>query len=247
MRTAAFLILAAALHGQSFDVASVKTSAKTVGPDYNNQVTFGPSSFTGKNVTLKRLVVEAYGVDPPQVFGGPKWLGEAEYDIEAKAGQPAAKEQLRKMLQPLLAARFHLVIHRETRELKGYEMVIDKGGPKIKPVKEGEGRITPLGSPHFHGELGELAGLISVQLSIPMIDDPTRPAVASGGPAPVFNKTGLSGTYDFDIERRPEFGADPFNMWQHVLQDRLGLKLQSTKGPVEGIVVDSADRTPVEN
>src|SRR5580698_3028450 len=135
---ALFAVVTAFTHAQTFDVASVKASAKPVGKDYNNQITIGPSTFTGKNVTLKRLIVEAYGVDPPQVFAGPKWLDESEYDVEAKAGQAVSKEELRKMLRPLLASRFHLAIHRETRELKTYELVIDKGGPKIQPVKEGD-------------------------------------------------------------------------------------------------------------
>jgi uncharacterized protein (TIGR03435 family) len=240
-------LLIAALDAQSFDVASVKPSSRTVGADYNNRIVIGGATFSGKNVTLKRLIVEAYGVEPPQVFGGPKWLNESEYDVEAKASQPATKEQLRRMLQPLLADRFHLAIHRETRELKVYELAIDKGGPKIRPVKDGEGTPAPLGSRHFHGDFEQLANLISVQLTIVIPDDPSRPGVASGSPVPVFNKTGLTGIYDFDVDLKPEPGADPFALWQRLLEEQLGLKLESRKTPVEGIVVDSAERVPVAN
>src|SRR5580658_6831971 len=102
----AFALVIGALRAQGFDVASVKPSAKPVGPDYNNQITIGPSTFSGKNVTLKRLIVQAYGVTPPQVFAGPKWLDESEYDVEAKADRAVSRAQLRAMLQPLLAARF---------------------------------------------------------------------------------------------------------------------------------------------
>ena len=125
-----FPLLIAAMQAQSFDVASVKPSPKTAGKDYNNRIAIGGATFSGRNVTLKRLVVEAYAVAPPQVFGGPKWLDENEYDVEAKADRPAAKEQLRLMLRTLLAARFHLAVHRETRELKVYAMVAGKSGPK---------------------------------------------------------------------------------------------------------------------
>jgi uncharacterized protein (TIGR03435 family) len=247
-RISALAFLAGILHAQTLDVASVKPSAKPVGKDYNNRIAIGPSTFSARNVTLKRLIVEAFGVEPPQVFGGPKWLDESEYDVEAKADRPASGEQLRRMLQPLLASRFHLVIHRETRELKVYELVVDKDGPKIQPVKEGEGTPAPLGSRHFHGELQELANLISVQLTIPApMDDPTRPSIASGAPVPVFNKTGLSGTYDFDLDMKIEPGVPSFNRWQSVLTEQLGLKLEARKAPVEGIVVDSADRVPVAN
>lgn len=247
-RVLALAFLAAVAYAQSFDVASVKLSANPVGPDYNNKIVIGPSSFSGKNVTLKRLIVEAYGVQPTQVFDGPKWLAEAEYDVEAKADRAVSKEELRKMLQPLLAARFHLAIHRETRELKTYELVVDKGGPKIRPVKDGQGTPAPLGSRHFHGTLEQLANLIAVQLSIPAtMDDPARPSIASGAPIPVFNKTGLTGTYDFDVEMKLEPGIPSFNLWQRVLEEQLGLRLESRKSPVEGIVVDSADRVPVAN
>jgi uncharacterized protein (TIGR03435 family) len=243
-----FALVTAACGAQSFEVDSVKLSAKPVGKDYYNQITIGPSTFSGRNVTLKRLIVEAYGVDPPQVFGGPKWLDDAEYDVEAKAAQAVSRDELRKMLQPLLAARFHLTTHRETRELKIYELTVDKGGPKVQPVKEGEGTPAPLGSRHFHGTLQQLANLISIQLTIPAAtDDPSRPAIASGAPVPVFDKTGLTGTYDRDIDFKFDPSVPAFNRWQNVLQEQLGLKLESRKAQVEGIVVDSADRTPVAN
>ncbi|HEX3745049.1 MAG TPA: TIGR03435 family protein [Bryobacteraceae bacterium] len=246
-----FVLLAlftALAFAQSFDVTSVKLSVNPVGKDYNNQVVLGPSAFHAPNVTLQRLIVEAYALTPPQVFGGPKWLDETEYDVEARCDRAVSHDELRRMLQPLLAARFHLVLHRETRELKVYELVADKDGPKIHPVKEGEGTPAPLGSRHFHGDLQQLANLISVQLTIPApTDDPSRPSVASGAPVPVFNRTGLTGIYDFDIAMRLEPGVPPFNMWQRVLQEHLGLKLESRRMPVEGVVVDSADRVPVAN
>jgi uncharacterized protein (TIGR03435 family) len=79
------------------------------------------------------------------------------------------------------------------------------------------------------------------------MDDPTRPSIASGAPVPVFNKTGLLGTYDFDLDMKIEPGVPSFNRWQSVLTEQLGLKLEARKAPVEGIVVDSADRVPVAN
>jgi uncharacterized protein (TIGR03435 family) len=247
-RILAFACLAAVIHAQSFDVASVKLSAKPVGPDYNNQVTIGPSTFSGKNVTLKRLVGLAYTLEPSQVFGGPKWFEETEYDVEAKSDRGFSKEDLSKMLQSLLAERFHLATHRETRELKIFELLIDKNGPKIHPVREGESTPAPLGSSHFHGEMEQLANLISIQLTIPAaMDDPSRPSVASAAPVPVFDRTGLTGIYDFDIDMKLEAGVPSFNLWQRVLQEQLGLKLESRKAQVEGIVVDSADRVPVAN
>jgi uncharacterized protein (TIGR03435 family) len=71
--------------------------------------------------------------------------------------------------------------------------------------------------------------------------------MASGTPVPVFDKTGLAGTYDFDVEFRLDPTVPAFNRWQNVLQEQLGLKLESRKSQIEGIVVDSADRVPVAN
>ncbi len=84
-------------------------------------------------LTLKRLIVQAYGVQPYQVFGGPNWLDGAEYDIDAKADGTVAKERLAAMLRTLLAERFHLAVHHDTRELRVYELAVDKGGAEDSP------------------------------------------------------------------------------------------------------------------
>ena len=228
-----------AAFAQSFEVASVKPSRQTLGRDFNKPVVFGPSGLTGRNVTLKRLIVEAYNVQPHQVFGAPKWLDDSEYDIDAKADGPAAKEQLRLMLRALLAERFRLALHRENKELHVYELVVDKGGPKIHAAKE------PAGS--GARSLEQLANLISVQLTIPEPADPGKPSIASGAPIPVIDKTGLTGLYEITYDLHPDPGMDMFKLWQRILQDQLGLKLQSRKAPMEILIVDRADRIPVAN
>jgi uncharacterized protein (TIGR03435 family) len=251
-RTLASLLLAPlfstmALHAQSFDVVSVKASLNPVGPDYNNRIAIGPSTFSGKNVTLKRLLSEAYGMEPSRISGGPKWLAEAEYDVEGKTEGAVSPEEMRKMLQTLLAERFHAEVHRETRELRTYELTVDKGGIKIRPASDGEPAAPRPGAFHFHGDLQQLADLISVQLTIPAaMDDPSRPSMASGPPIPVFNRTGLTGAYDLDVDLKLAAGIPAFNLWQAALTE-FGLKLESRKGGVEVLVVDRADRVPVAN
>src|SRR5215471_20084235 len=88
----------------AFDVASVKPSERQVGPDYNNRLTFTPAGLSGKNVTLRCLISEAYRLQMRQVIG-PNWLDQHEYDVEARAGHPAGKEELDLMLRDLLARR----------------------------------------------------------------------------------------------------------------------------------------------
>uniref|UniRef100_Q020C7 Peptidase M56, BlaR1 n=1 Tax=Solibacter usitatus (strain Ellin6076) TaxID=234267 RepID=Q020C7_SOLUE len=236
---AALLLWHCASFAQSFEVASVKPSRQTLGRDFNKAVVFGASSVTGRNVTLKNLIVAAYNVQPHQVFGGPKWLDDSEYDLDAKADGPVAKEQLRLMLRALLAERFRLALHRETKELHVYELVVDKGGPKIHAAKEPAGPGAR--------SLEQLANLISVQLTIPEPTDPGKPSIASGAPIPVIDKTGLTGVYEITYELRPEPGMDMFKLWQQVLQGQLGLKLESRKAPVEVLILDNADRIPVAN
>jgi uncharacterized protein (TIGR03435 family) len=238
---------AQALKTVAFDVASVKPSQNLVGPDYNNQFAFSPVGITGKNVTLKRLIAEAYEVQLNQVVG-PSWLDRNEYEIEARTEESARKDQLALMLQNLLGERFSLKQHRETRSMSVYQLVIDKSGPKIRPSKDGEAPKAGTGF-HFHGDLRQLADLLAVQLTIPESNDPdpARPHTAAGAPIPVLDKTGLSGIYDFTVDLKPEFGTGVFTVWQRVLQDQLGLRIESNRGDATVLVVDNAIQIPAAN
>jgi|SRR5579863_715088 len=230
-----FACLGCVAFGQTFDVASVKISQRQVGKDDQGEVATGPAGLSGRNVTLKNLIVEAYGLQPHQVFGGPAWLDSSEYDVEAKAGAPASKEQLDLMLRTMLADRFQLKFHRDTKELQVYELVAGKNGPNLRAAKDGL-------------SMHQLANLISIQLTIPALsDDPSKPSIASGPLVPVLDKTGVEGTYDITVDLRLEPGADSFTLWQRFLQDRLGLKLESRKEKMEVLVVDSTAKTPTSN
>ena len=79
------------------------------------------------------------------------------------------------------------------------------------------------------------------------MDDPTRPSIASGPPVPVVDKTGLQGIFDLNVEIRPEAGVDMYTLWQRVLQEQLGLRLESRKDKVDVLVVDGAERIPTAN
>jgi|SRR5271157_2528831 len=234
----------------AFAVASVKPSRHVLGRDADSRISIGPAGLRGGNVTLKHLIAEAYGVQPYQIFGGPNWLDAEEYDVEAKADGPATREQEALMLRGLLTDRFRLSLHDETRELRVYHLVVDKHGARIRATTDAEtpaAKAGAAGPRSFHGDMQRFADLLSVQLSIAMPDDPTQPGRASGSPVPVMDKTGLPGVYDFSVDMRPEPGADIFTLWQGVLQDQLGLKLESLKAPVEVLVIDHAERIPVAN
>src|ERR1700678_2833080 len=112
----------------AFEVASVKVSHEP--PDSNaSKITLG--TVWMRNMTLRASIGEAYNVKELQVLGGPKWLDSERYDIDAKSAGPAHGPELMAMLQTLLAERFQLALHRETKVASGYALVVSKAGLKM--------------------------------------------------------------------------------------------------------------------
>jgi uncharacterized protein (TIGR03435 family) len=188
----------------------------------------------------------AYNVKDFQISGVPEWaLGRDQfYDITAKVeGESApALEQVRPMLQTLLADRFQLKLHRETRELPVYDLVDDKKGPKLKES------IGPR-SPHPVTFSGTLTRFNLLDKSLADLVD----SIAGFVDRPVLDKTGLTGRYDFTLEfthsnpdlvarDSPEADRSIFT----AIQEQLGLKLTPAKAPTEILVIDHAER-PSEN
>ena len=227
--------------GQTFEVASVRPSRSLLGPDANNRLVFEAAGIVAENVTLRRLAAEAYDLQMNQVLG-PAWIDRNEYDIEAKAGAAATRERLSALLRALLAERFGMKAHRETREMRVYELAIARGGPKTRAMDG------PAGSGlHFHGDMRHFADFLAVQLSIPVSDDPTQPGRASGPPVPVFDRTGLEGVYDFPVDIKPEPGSDMFILWQRHLREKMGLRIEVRKGDTDVLAIDSAEKIPTGN
>ena len=227
----------------SFAVASVKTSPAPASRDDRNRIAARPAGFSARNVTLKRLIAEAYGVQSVQVLG-PAWIDSSQYELEARTEAPVARDALRPLLQSLLAERFRLALHRESREMRAYELVLDKGGPKIPPATRPADPAAGWGT--FQGSLPEFADLLSIQLSIALPADPSKPGVA-GEPIPVVDRTGLTGIYNFNVDLKPERGDDMFILWQRRLREQFGLRLESRKTKVDLLVIDRAERIPAAN
>jgi uncharacterized protein (TIGR03435 family) len=149
------------------------------------------------------------------------------------------------MLRTLLADRFRLSLRRESKKLRAYVLTEDKRGFKLRPSQDAGGPV--FGFPRFHGDLNQFCAILSIQLTIPTIDDPTKPARATGPPVPVLNRTALEGIYDIRLDLKPEPGGDIFTLWQRRLQEQLGLKLENQRTPVEILVIDRAERIPTAN
>jgi uncharacterized protein (TIGR03435 family) len=229
----------------SFEVISVRPSQQEVGPDYNNQIAYSTTGFTGRNVTLKRLIAEAWHCQLNQVIG-PAWIDRNEYDIAARLPDGASKEQIPLMLRSLLADRFGLKQHSETQSMRVYELTVAPGGPRIHPIGSGDAAAAGQGF-HFRGDMRQFADLLSVQFSIPAAASPSEPARAGGAPTPVLDKTGLEGIYEFTVEMKPELGTDGFTAWKRALGDQLGLNVDSRKADVTVVVVDDALKIPTAN
>jgi uncharacterized protein (TIGR03435 family) len=223
----------------AFDVASVKRLPPPVGGVLSS-MKLDPGRLTCSNVNLRKLIVQAYGVKDFQL-SGPEWLNSEIYDIAATMPPATSTDQVLLMMQSLLQGRFQLKLHRETKEVPMYALVVGKSGLK---VKEGEfGRSSTSASP---GQLtaqkipmAKLADFLSGQLGSPVTD-----------------MTGMKGFFDFTLEWAPdarpgEAGATtdsvPGSSIFAALQEQLGLKLETRKGPVEMLVIDRVEKIPTGN
>jgi uncharacterized protein (TIGR03435 family) len=221
----------------AFEAASVKPNTSGSGSSRSNG-SKGQTIFI--NVTLRQLVMRAYSIMDFQLIG-PDWMANLRFDLAFKypgdtdkADEPD-KDRRALMLQTLLAERFHLAVHRESKEMPAFALLPAKGGPKLTDGRPG-GASTKTNRGRFEDEGVSMAGLaeqLAQQLEHPVVD-----------------KTGLPGVYNLKLEWTPDDASGdqaPGPSIFAALQEQLGLKLQTQKSPVDIVVVDRVDRTPVEN
>jgi uncharacterized protein (TIGR03435 family) len=267
----------------TFDVASVKLNKSG---ELNRMFRNQPGGrFNAVNVPLKDIIRVAYGLQLFQIVGGPDWIDNDHYDIVAKAaadvpplGPPGtAPSPMALMLQNLLADRFKLKTHKDTREMPQYALTLartdGKLGPKLeRPATDcaamraggpGARGGTPPGPPPipkpgerppcgaFIGPAGMAVGSISMTQFASMLSQLVG--------RPVVDKTALDGNWSFNLDFAPEFAlgapppgapapqADPNAPSLYTaLQEQLGLKLESQRGPADVLVIDSVER-PTED
>lgn len=281
----------------TFEVASVKPAE----PQEMGRMMIGtrggpgtpdPTHATFTNVSLTMLINIAYGVRDYQVTA-PGWMDSTRFDIVAKVPAGATKDDFKLMLQNLLAARFRLVVHKDSKEAPVYALLVGKNGSKLKespkdaPAEDpasaepapGRGQIGPPprdknGFPILRGGRGNLmlmgpgGRLQSVGGHVTVSEFAANLSGLLG--RPVIDETGLKGQFDYQLEftteglalmrglPQPPPGAEggrgpaveasePGPSIFTALQDQLGLKLESRKGPMDMIVVDSCEKSPTEN
>jgi uncharacterized protein (TIGR03435 family) len=234
----------------TFEVASIKLNTSG---DRGSGTNGTKGELTITNATLKSIIQSAYNVREYS-FSGPDWLGSVRFDINAKFPPEESTEITRErrqltrqlMMQNLLAERFKLEAHRETKMLPGYTLVVTKKGAKLKPSERKDGTSITTNNGIMDGtgmSMKSLANMVSITLR-----------------GPVADMTGIEGSYDIKLEWSTDEGGgggigstgeakspDTRPSIFTALQETLGLRLEARKVPVEILVVDRVERTPTEN
>jgi uncharacterized protein (TIGR03435 family) len=179
--------------------------------------------------------------------GGPDWLATERFDIEAVTDRPATKEQMTLMLRSLLAERFKLKMHRETRELRVYALTVGKNGPKLTRAKEDEREALMQRPKEGPGRTGE--ELVVQKTSIARFTEYLSRQLDQ----PVIDRTGLQGDFSFTLNWVPDVNPpveriDAFGpAGIAAIEETLGLKLESVRSDIGIWVVDAVERTPTPN
>ena len=243
-RITAALSLCLTLCGQpaarpQFEVASIRPSR--AGANSSSGIHTGHGRLDAQNVTLQRCIIGAYGVGPHQISGGPAWLDTERFDILAKADRPIDDDAaLMAMLQSLLADRFQLALHRETRRISAFVLETGSKGARLEKAAGGEGSTNSSNS-----NTG-----IAIHARNTTLDSFAR-VLSRHTELPVINRTGMDGIYNIQLHWTPERARPPEDPSQSVslftaIQEQLGLRLRARKEPVEVLVINGAER-PSEN
>jgi uncharacterized protein (TIGR03435 family) len=262
----------------TFEVASVKPSAPVppsggvyFGPPRGGPGTPDPEQITWSYATLRSLLMAAYDVKTYQVTG-PAWLNTERYDIAVKVPAGTTKEQVNVMWQNMLTERFGLKLHHEPKEFQVEELVVAKGGPKLKETAEDLTVPLPPGPPK-RDKNGQLLspgfvmtifpGSISAKAhSVARAQDLSQVAAMLSNQAghPVLDRTGLTGKYDFTLDYTLDLpGALPGppppagNASESepdlaaAVEQQLGLKLTASKATLDVLIIDKAEKVPTDN
>ncbi|RXH58712.1 CHP03435 domain-containing protein [Granulicella sibirica] len=270
----------------SFEVATVKPNRSDDSPEVNFTLGFGDryadtgGRFLTKNISLLDYIRFAYKLTDGQVeileSNAPKWIGTERFDIQAKSDLPnPTKNQMRLMVQSLLADRFKLRVHTETRELPVLALVLVKPGalgPKLHPHPAADDKcsnVAPVGQESGNGSTPEVpavcGGLVSVGVpgaasrvrlggrGVPLALLGAHLGEMGGFGRPIVDQTGLTGTFDLVVEWGADSAVEPRDennretYLQESLKDQLGLKLERRKASLAVLLVDSMDQQPADN
>lgn len=235
----------------SFEVASVAPCKPGTPepPEYHMgtvQFVYPGGRFNASATTIRYMIDWAYGILPAQDTGGPSWLDSQRYDIAAKAEGNATDHQMKLMVQALLADRFKLKFHTETKEEPVILMSLGKADPKLTPAKEGEvhtlkvaPRMSPDGKPiSFH--------VVATRYTLEQLNETFSRHLGRI----IQDQTGLKGEFDFELDLTPdEDRPNPLDPATVIgaMRDQLGLTVKSQKAPVNIVVIEDAQQVAAGN
>jgi uncharacterized protein (TIGR03435 family) len=250
----------------AFDVASIKRN-RSVSP-VGRGLQIRPEQLEAISVPVQALVIQAYGVDANRIIGLPDWTRSDFYDVRARTSQPSTRQEVLAMLQSLLATRFSLRVHPETREMDVYALIVARRdgtlGPQLQPVVvncdtnrlvdgSGPGLYPRDGRPPCGNVLSNARvvasgpSLVQNRYAALTMERLARTLRADG--RAILDKTGLSGTFDADLQYQSEGLSVPGSVnppdgvpLREALRQQLGLDLRPERGSVEFLVVDSIER-----
>ncbi len=217
----------AATKRPEFDVVSIKPISPTGGGAIPIGRSANPGSVALLGVTPKDVIARAYSLRGYQI-SGQNWIDQERYDIIARVGRPAPYAEQRLMLQSMLADRFQLTAHTETRVLPAYELVVGKNGPRLH-----EATPDDIGSRVFPNA----PGVSAKQISMPRLAE----LLSIKLDRPVADKTGLSGLFDIELKWTPDTAPPDADLGPSVftaVQEQLGLRLEARKLPIEVLIID---------
>jgi uncharacterized protein (TIGR03435 family) len=248
----AFALITFAASGQ--DVVPPKYEVASVRPDTANDSRYsflierdGTMHATG--ITLRRLMMTAYQIQGFHFIGGPAWMSNKRWDVEAKPDRAASDKQVGPMLRGLLEDRFQLHVHTETRNMPVYELTPGPRGSKLRAVGDGDQvKLDIQTGPGFIRFTKATVGTFASQLSYALA-------------RPVVDRTGIPGEFNVDLEWTPIPGEDggphtsglPDGTPEAAvstsdgpsiftaIEQQLGLRLRSGHGPVEVVVIDGVE------
>jgi uncharacterized protein (TIGR03435 family) len=249
----------------AYEISTIKPDKSGIGP----RILFRTDGLTATKATLQFLIKMAYGVEDDQILGAPTWLSSETYDVEAKVDSSEVSELSRLsenqrmiMFQRLLADRFRLALHWETKDLPVYALVIAKNGPKLQEAKAGDAYPNGMKGLDGIGRAGMMTWssgrLIGQGISIASM----VPALTQQLGRTVQDRTGLTGKYEIELRWTPDDAAaprmgpprgrpnsdsglaaeSPEPSIFTAIQEQLGLKLESQKRPVDVLVIDRVER-----
>ncbi len=242
----------------AFEVASVKINTSG-DPVSRMSAPAGTGRFEAINVPVRRLILNAYGLQSFQLAGGPSWIDSVQVDVLARGAAGVSREEISAMVRTLLARRFNLVVRRDTREMPVYALVVARAdrrlGPRMQASTADCAAALAPGAPAPETASGQL--LCTSRMTPFMINaggmTMARFAQTLAGivDSPVTDETKLPGSYDLQLaftpERPPPPGAPPpvepdAPSIYAALQEQLGLKLESARGPVDIVVIERLER-----